>query len=113
MNYNIRLALMKMSIYFDTLKQILINKNIFTEEEFDNLINLNEEKCPDLNKLEILANIEKISNKTEEITDEDIKYIEEEGIKVDTKENIDILINSLKMKNDFKKIFQNDLKEIF
>lgn len=104
MNYDIRFTLMKMSIYFDTLIQILINKNLFTEEEFNNLVNLNKEKYPDLNKLEILANIEKISNKTE-ITDEDIKYIEEEGIKVDTKENIDILINSLKMKNDFKKIF--------
>lgn len=98
-------AIMQTTIWLETLTNLLISKNIITEKEFTSLFDKSKNKEEyQLDKLEILSNIENICQK-ENLSEEDEKYLKETGIKVDTQENINLLINTLKAQNQFKNIF--------
>jgi len=99
-------AIMQITLWVETLTNLLITKNIITNKELEDIFNKNKnEEKYQLDKLEILSNIETISEKQEPLSEEDINYLKTEGLKIDSEENINLLIESLKTKNELRKLF--------
>ena len=101
-NYDLEQRLAKVVIQVNALVTLLIAKEIITIDEYkgaQDTISKDEVIKERLDGIEYRAKIQKMLE-AEEITDEDIQWVKENGIKYDTEENANKAVELLELKKD-------------
>ena len=112
-NYDLEQRLAQIAIQINALATLLIAKEIITNDEYkgaQDAISNDEVIKERLDKIECGARIQKMLF-AEETTDEDIQWVKENGPKYDTEENVNKIVEVLKLKKDplFGKLFNDKL----
>lgn len=103
-DYSLQYQSILSAIYLESLKQLLIEKKVITQEEWAQKVNyilsdpLLKEKY---DEIEFYMNMQNICSKKDPLNEEDEKYLLSKGVKYYTEDEIKSLIDLMKNKVDF------------
>lgn len=105
-DYNLEYQCLLSGIYIEAIKQLLLDKKIITEKEWSDKIKyiLSEPNLKDIyDRIEYFMHLQKISEKEDDITEEEEKYLLEKGVKYYSEDELKTLIEVIKQNKEINR----------
>ena len=109
-DYSLQYQLLVSAIHLESLKLLLIEKKVFTQEEWSQKVNyiLSEPILKEkYDEIEFYMNMQNICSKKDPLNEEDEKYLLSKGVKYYTADEIKSLIDLMKNKVDIDDAFED------